>query len=158
VGDRDLVREVLGELGVKIVFWQAKVKPGKSLAFGFKDGKPVFALPGNPVSTMLTFEEFVAPALLKMMGHSQTVKPMFSAILQGTLKKRSGQTHLVRVRLEYSNGKYVAWSAGPQDTGRLKTMLRANALAVLPPDRESFSEGEEILVHLLDGSTGFIAE
>jgi molybdopterin molybdotransferase len=157
MGDRDLVREVLDELGVEIVFWRVKVKPGKALAFGKKDGKLVFALPGNPVSAMLTFEEFVAPALLKMMGHRQSVKPLFPAVLQSELKKKAGQTHLVRVRLEYSGGKYLAWSAGKQDTGLLKTMLQANALAVLPADRESFAAGEEIQIHLLDGSVGMTA-
>jgi molybdopterin molybdotransferase len=154
VGDRDLVREVLGELGVEIVFWQVKVKPGKSLTFGMKEGKPVFALPGNPVSAMLTFEEFVAPALLKMMGHRETVKPLFPAVLQSELRTKPGQTHLVRVRLEYSDGKYLAWSAGKQDTGVLKTILQANALAVLPADRDYFAAGEEIQVHLLGATVG----
>jgi molybdopterin molybdotransferase len=78
-------------------------------------------------------------------------------VLQSDLKKKAGQTHLVRVRLEYSGGKYLAWSAGKQDTGLLKTMLRANALAVLPADRESFAAGEEIQVHLLDGTVGMTA-
>jgi molybdopterin molybdotransferase len=153
-GDRDMVRKVLEELGVEIVFWRAKVKPGKALAFGVKEGKPVFALPGNPVSSMLTFEEFVAPALLKMMGHRQSVKPLFAAVLQTELKKNKGQTHLVRVKLEYSEGKYLAWSAGKQDTGLLKTMLEANAIAVLPAERELFVAGEEIQVHLLGTEVG----
>ncbi len=157
VGDRDLVREVLDELGVEIVFWRVKVKPGKALAFGRKKETLVFALPGNPVSSMLTFEEFVTPALLKMMGHKQTVKPLFPAVLQSDLKKKAGQTHLVRVRLEYSGGKYLAWSAGNQDTGLLKTLLQANALAVLPADRDFFAAGEEIQVHLLDGTVGMRA-
>jgi len=153
-GDRDMVRKVLEELGVEIVFWRAKVKPGKALAFGIKEGKPVFALPGNPVSSMLTFEEFVAPALLKMMGHRQSVKPLFAAVLQTELRKNKGQTHLVRVKLEYSDGKYLAWSAGKQDTGLLKTMLEANAIAVLPAERELFEAGEEIQVHLLGAEVG----
>jgi molybdopterin molybdotransferase len=154
VGDRDLVREVLGELGVEILFRHVKVKPGKAMAFGVRNGKPVFALPGNPVSTMLTFEEFVAPALLKMMGHRQTVKPLLPAVLQSGIRKQPGKTLLARVRLEYSGGKYLAWNAGKQDTGRLKTLLQANALAVLPEEREFFAPGEEIQVHLFDGSVG----
>jgi molybdopterin molybdotransferase len=154
MGDRDLVREVLAELGVEIQFWKVKVKPGKSLAFGVLGEKLVFALPGNPVSAMLTFEEFAAPALLKMMGHRQPVKLLLPAVLQGEIRKKLGETHLVRVRLEYSGGKYLAWSAGKQDTGRLKTLLQANALAVLPAEREYFAAGEEIQVHLLDGSVG----
>lgn len=81
VGDRDFVRGVLTDLAVEQVFWRVDVRPGKSLAFGIKDGKPVFALPGNPVSTMLTFEEFVAPALLKMMGHNRLFKQLIRAEL-----------------------------------------------------------------------------
>ena len=154
VGDRDLVREVLCELGVEIVFWKVKVKPGKALAFGVLHGKPVFALPGNPVSTMLTFEEFAAPALLKMMGHRQMVKPLLPAVLQHEIRKKPGETQLLRVRLEYRGGKYLAWSAGHQHTGRLKTLLQANALAVLPAEREVVAAGEEIQVHLLDASVG----
>jgi len=160
VGDRDLVREVLGELGVKIVFWRVKVKPGKAMAFGMtedKPGKPVFALPGNPVSSMLTFEEFVAPALLKMMGHREMVQPLFAAVLQSDLKKRAGHTHLVRVRLEYVKGKYLAWSAGRQDSGVLKSLVEANAIAVLPAERDFVAAGEEIQVHLLGRAVGMTA-
>jgi molybdopterin molybdotransferase len=154
VGDRDLVREVLQELGVQLLFWQVKVKPGKAMAFGVKDGKPVFALPGNPVSATLTFEEFVAPALLKMMGHRQVLKPLLPAVLQSELRKRRGELQLLRVRLEYSEGRYLAWSAGKQDSSRQKTSLRANALALLPADRDFFAAGDEIQVHLLDTSAG----
>lgn len=152
VGDHDLVREVMQELGAELVFWRVKVKPGKSMAFGRKEGVPVFALPGNPVSSMLTFEEFVAPALLKMMGHRETMKAMFPARLQTEVRKRKGETMLVRVRLEYSNGKYLAWSAGKQDTGLVRTMMEANAIAVLPEERECFEAGEEVAVHLLGGA------
>lgn len=154
VGDCDFVREVLEEMGVKTVFWRVKVKPGKAMAFGIKDGRPVFALPGNPVSSMLTFEEFVAPALLRMMGHSITVKPLFPAVLQSGLQKKKGQTALVRVKLECTNGRYLAWSAGRQDTGFVRTMMDANAVAVLPAERDEFLAGEEVQVHLLGGTAG----
>jgi molybdopterin molybdotransferase len=154
VGEHDLVREVLEEMGVKIVFWRVRVKPGKAMAFGMKDGRPVFALPGNPVSSMLTFEEFVAPALLKMMGHFEMVKALFPAMLQSDLRKKKGQTALVRVKLECTNGRYLAWSAGRQDTGLVRTMMDANGVAVLPADRETFAAGEEVQVHLL-GTTAF---
>ena len=67
-GDRDLVREVLAELGVRQLFWNVDIKPGRPMAFGMRDRTPVFSLPGNPVSTLLTFDQFVRPALLRMMG------------------------------------------------------------------------------------------
>jgi molybdopterin molybdotransferase len=148
VGDRDFVREVLAELGVKQLFWQVDMKPGKAVAFGV-GGKPVFSLPGNPVSAMVTFEELVRPALLKMMGHKQVIKPLVTAILQEDLRKKPGSTNFARVRLHVAGGKILAWSAGNQDTGFLRTMLRADALAVLPPNRTALRAGEEIKVHLL---------
>jgi molybdopterin molybdotransferase len=149
VGDRDFVREILAELGVKQLFWKVSMKPGKSMAFGARDGKPVFSLPGNPVSAMITFEELVRPALLKMMGHRQVIKPLVSAILQDKLRKTAGKVLFARVRLESVDGKLLAWSAGPQGTGFLKTLLHADALAVLPADRSSFAAGETINVQIL---------
>lgn len=152
VGDRDLVRQVLQDIGVEILFWQVKMKPGRPMVFGLKDGKPVFALPGNPVSAMLTFEEFVAPALRKMMGHQAPIKPMQSAILQNEVNKKAGDTRLVRVKLEFVDGKFLAWSAGNQETSRLKTLVDANAVAVLSGEREYFAVGEAVAVHRLDGA------
>jgi molybdopterin molybdotransferase len=90
-GDRDLVREVLEELGVEQQFWKIDIKPGKPTAFGLRGKTPVFALPGNPVSTMITFEEFVRPALLKMMGHRAQIKPLFKARLQEPVTKKAGR-------------------------------------------------------------------
>jgi molybdopterin molybdotransferase len=150
VGDRDLVRAVLAELGVEQIFWRVNVKPGKALAFGMRDTKPVFALPGNPVSAMLTFEEFVAPAVLKMMGHTRFIGPLITAELQHEITKTVGRTHLTRVQVEYANGKYLAWSAGQQDTGLVSTLLMANAIAVLPAERATFSAGDQIQVHFFD--------
>jgi molybdopterin molybdotransferase len=149
VGDRDLVRDTLSQLGVTQLFWGVDIKPGKSMAFGTRDGKPVFSLPGNPVSAMITFEELVRPALLKMTGHRRVIKPLLKAVLQENLRKKPGKIHFSRIKLEYADGKYLARSAGNQDTGFLQTLLQADALAILPADRTSFSAGEEISVHML---------
>jgi molybdopterin molybdotransferase len=148
-GDRDLVRTVLGELGVEQIFWRVDIKPGGPTAFGMKDGRPVFSLPGNPVSTMVTFEEFVRPALLRMMGHRRVIKPFVKAILQGETIKKPGKVNFLRVRLACENGRYLAYSSGDQHTGILKTMLLADAIAMLPADRTEFSPGEEVDVHIL---------
>ena len=80
MGDRDFVREVLDELGVEQLFWKIDIKPGRPTAFGCA-GTPVFSLPGNPVSTLLTFDQFVRPALLRMMGHRDVLQPLVSARL-----------------------------------------------------------------------------
>jgi molybdopterin molybdotransferase len=155
-GDRDLVREVLGELGVRQLFWRVDVRPGGPLAFGLFEGKPVFSLPGNPVSTMVTFEEFARPALLKMMGHKRVVKPLIKAVLRDEVRKKPGKVHFLRVRLTCADGRYQAYSSGDQNTGILKTMLLADALAILPADRVSFAPGDEVDVHILGGNTAML--
>jgi molybdopterin molybdotransferase len=151
-GDRDLVRDVLAELGMKQLFWRVDIKPGGPTAFGLFEGKPVFSLPGNPVSTMVTFEEFVRPALLKLMGHKKVLKPFIKAILQNEAHKKPGKINFLRVRLASENGRYLAYSSGDQNTGILKTMLMADAMAMLPADRTTFAAGEEVEVHILSGN------
>lgn len=148
-GDRDLVRDILAELGVKQLFWKVDIKPGGPIAFGMKGETPVFSLPGNPVSTMVTFEEFVRPALLKMMGHRRIVRPFLTATLMNDVRKKPGKAVFLRVRIEVREGAYLAYSSGEQQTGLLKTMLRADALALLPADRTEVRTGESVQIHLL---------
>jgi molybdopterin molybdotransferase len=157
-GDRDLVRDCLAELGVRQLFWKVEIKPGGPLAFGVKEGKPVFSLPGNPVSTLVTFEEFVRPGLLKMMGHRRVVKPYVQATLRGEVRKKPGKVHFLRVRIEVENGIHWATSAGDQNTGILKTLLRANGIAVLPKEKTIIAAGDEVAVHLLRSDVGMMEE
>ena len=157
-GDLDLVRDCLAEIGVRQLFWKVEIKPGGPTAFGMKEGKPVFSLPGNPVSTMITFEELVRPALLRMMGHRRVIKPYVQATLRGEVRKKPGKVHFLRVRIEVENGIHWATSAGDQNTGILGTMLRANGIAVLPKDQTVFSPGEEVAVHLLRNDVGMLEE
>lgn len=147
-GDLDLVRVVLNELGVKQIFWKIAIRPGKPAAFGVKDGKPVFSLPGNPVSTLITFEEFVRPALLRMLGQRQVFRPTFSATLSNDIKNRaSDRTSLLRISLTREGDRYYASSSGKQQTGLLKTMVNAAAIAVIPPGRGFMAAGEAVDVH-----------
>lgn len=146
-GDRDLVREVLRELGAEQIFWKIGIKPGGPTAFSMYEAKPVFSLPGNPVSTMITFEEFVRPALLKMLGHQRVLRPLFKAILREELKKKAGKVQIIRLKLEKDGGRWFASSAGNQQTAILKTMVDAEALAVLPAESENFAAGAEVDVH-----------
>lgn len=148
-GDRDLVRDVLAELGVEQLFWKVEMKPGHPTAFGRKGNVPVFSLPGNPVSTMVTFEQFVRPALLKMMGHTRIVRPLLKAVLTEGVKKKAGRVHFVRVEVETRDGRLYARSAGDQNTGILNTMLRADAIAMLPADRTALAAGEEVNIQLV---------
>ena len=150
MGDRDLVCGMLEEVGVKSLFWKVAIKPGRPTAFGLKHDTPVFSLPGNPVSAMVTFEEFVRPALLKMMGHQRVIKPFVKAVLQETITKKSGRVQFLRVRVINDGERLLAVSSGDQNTGILSTMLRANGIAVLPATKERIEAGEEVDIHLID--------
>lgn len=157
-GDADLVRDCLAELGVRQLFWKVEIKPGGPIAFGVNEGKPVFSLPGNPVSTLVTFEEFVRPALLRMMGHRRVIRPYVRATLRSEVRKKPGKVHFLRVRIELENGIHWATSAGDQNTGILKTLLRANGIAVLPKEKTVIAAGEEVAVHILRGDVGMLEE
>ncbi len=157
-GDRDLVRGVLAELGVRQLLWKVDIKPGGPKAFGMKGGTPVFSLPGNPVSTMITFEEFVRPALLRMMGHCRVVRPYVKATLREEMHKKPGSVHCQSVRIEMENGRYIATTTGDHKTCKLRTMLGANAVAMLPEEPSVVAAGEEVDVHLLRGDVGMLEE
>ena len=149
-GDRDLVRALLDELSVRQVFWKVDVKPGRPTAFGLRGATPVFSLPGNPVSTLLMFEQFVRPALLRMMGHRKVLRPLRPALLQEPLAKSPGRVTLVRVRLSRrEDGALLASTAGNQETGILKTLLRADGLAIIPAEQGSLAAGQPVPVQLL---------
>lgn len=146
-GDCDFVRDVLAELGVRQLFWKVAVKPGGPTAFALHGTTPVFSLPGNPVSAMITFEEFVRPALLKMLGRQRVLRPLFKAVLSEDINKKPGKVQIVRIRLDRENGRWMASSAGNQQTAILRTMVDAAALAILPAESTGFAAGEEIDVH-----------
>ena len=146
-GDCDLVRDVLDELGAQQMFWKVAIKPGGPTAFAIYGSTPVFSLPGNPVSTMITFEEFVRPALLRMQGYQKVLQPLFKAVLRGPLSKKPGKVQIVRLHLEKERGCWYATSAGNQQTAILKTMVDAQAIAVLPAESSHFAAGDEVDVH-----------
>jgi molybdopterin molybdotransferase len=148
-GDRDFVRDVLAELGVTPVFWKVLIKPGGPTAFSLKGGTAVFALPGNPVSSLITFEVFVRPAIRKMTGDACPVKPAVKAALAGPVSKKAGKTQFFRVTIEAGEEGYVARTAGDQNTGILRTLVRADGIAVLPAERTAFAAGEKVDVLLL---------
>lgn len=148
-GDRDLVRDVLAELGVEQLFWKVEMKPGGPTAAGICGGIPVFSLPGNPVSSMVTFESFARPALLKLMGHQHIFRPVVSAVLEGDLRKKSGKINLIRVALKRGEEGFRAYTSGIQQTAMLKTMLRADALAFFPEESEHLAAGERVECMLL---------
>ena len=149
MGDRDFVRDVLAELGVAPVFWKVLIKPGGPIAFGVAGKTAVFSLPGNPVSSLVTFEVFVRPAIRKMTGHRDPVKPAVKAALAEPVKKKPGKTQFFRVTIESGEEGYVARTSGDQNSGILRTLVLADGIAVLPAERTSFAAGEKVDVLLL---------
>ena len=158
VGDYDLVKEILQQSDSHMQFWKVCMKPGKPLAFGSIAGKPTFGLPGNPVSSMVSFEIFVRPTLLKMMGHQLLYRALVSARLQADLRKSDERKHFVRVVLSKEDGQYVASTTGAQGSGILRSMSVANGLAVIDEARMTVKAGEIVPVMMLDQSFGMSAE
>jgi molybdopterin molybdotransferase len=150
VGDYDFVKEVLLDLGVEMVFWKVAMKPGKPLAFGALAGKPVFGLPGNPVSSMVSFEQFVRPSLLKIMGHRRLTRPVIEAILKEDIRKEPGRRHFIRASVSFERDHYFVTTTGDQGSGILRSMVKANGLVIIPEGTEWVKAGEKVRVQLLD--------
>jgi len=153
MGDYDIVKDILARDG-EMVFWKVRVKPGKPLAFGKIKGKdksiPHLGLPGNAVSCMVSFELFVRPALLKMMGKKNFAKPTVEAILEDTVKNDAGRRLYDRAIIEKRNGHYYARLTGSQSSGILTSMGLANGLVLIPEDTKVVNKGETVQVLMLD--------
>ncbi len=158
MGDYDMVKDILARDG-EMVFWKVRVKPGKPLAFGKikATGKgnrtriiPHLGLPGNAVSCMVSFELFVRPALLKMMGKTMVAKPTVQAIIEDNIKNNAGRRLYDRAITERRNGKYYARLTGPQGSGILSSMGLANSLVIIPEDRKEVRKGEVVQALMLD--------
>ena len=158
VGDFDFVKDIMKEVGNNMQFWQVAMRPGKPLAFGSMEGIPVFGLPGNPVSSMVSFEQFVRPSILKMTGHKNLFRKVVRATIREDISKRGGMKHFIRARIQYENGKYYVTNTGDQGSGILKSMVRANGLIVLPENATSAKTGDEVMVQLIDRSLEQIAK
>jgi molybdopterin molybdotransferase len=150
VGDYDFVKEVMKNLGMEMVFWKVAMRPGAPLAFGTIAGKPVFGLPGNPVSSMISCEQFVRPSLLKMMGHRRLFRPVIEAILKEDIKKMIGRRYFIRGSVSLEKDQYFVTTTGEQGSGILRSMVKANGLIVIPEDQEIARAGDKVKVQLLD--------
>ncbi|HSE94405.1 MAG TPA: gephyrin-like molybdotransferase Glp [Methylomirabilota bacterium] len=148
VGDRDFIREVLARLGAELDFWKVSMRPGKPMTFGTLGHRPVFGLPGNPVSSMVTFELFVRPALLKLGGHRALLRPRVRMPALGPMENPGERRGYLRVRVvDEGQGPGVRLT-GEQGSAILVSMLRADGLAVLAPDSR-VAPGETVEVILL---------
>lgn len=157
VGDYDFVKDVISSLGA-IEFWRVAMRPGRPLAFGKVGGKVLFGLPGNPVSAMISFEQFVRPVILKMSGGEKIFRPTLRAIFDETFEKKSGLRYFLRGILSEEEGRYVVRTTGEQGSGILKSMVLANCLIILPEDMSIAKRGDEVLVQVLDPAFGMRTE
>jgi len=153
-GDYDIVKDVLAREG-DISFWTVKMKPGKPLAFGTFNGKsnnkiPHLGLPGNPVSTMITFEIFARPSILKMMGKTSFNKPVINAVIEDPIRKDDERRFYARVIVKKKEDQYYAYLTGPQGSGILSSVLNANGLAIVPEDIHEIKQGANIKVMMMD--------
>lgn len=149
VGDYDFVKAALDRLG-SLTWSQVAIRPAKPLAFGVIDGTPVFGLPGNPVSSHVSFELFARPALRKMAGHTVLARPMVDAVVVDGLPRRAdGRLHLDRVQVRYEDGAYRAGRSGAQASNALAAMASANGLAFVE-DGDGVPAGGRVRVLLLD--------
>lgn len=154
VGDADFVKEVLSSLGAEMQFWRVAQRPGYPLAYGVIGGTPVFGLPGNPVATMVSFEQYVQPALRKMQGERALFPPVVSATLEEDVVTRPGKHYFLRAILTRGEaaGELRVRTTGGQSSGMLTSLLRANGLILVPPDRSGAKKGERVQVQIIDPS------
>jgi molybdopterin molybdotransferase len=144
VGDHDHVKSALDALGLEHGFWRVRMRPGSPITFGVLGGRPVFGLPGNPVSVMVTFHQFVRPALRALAGHGRLRPLTIRARAAEEMISPGGLTYFFRVRLERCESGLEARLTGPQGSGILRSMVDADALAIVPEERTRIPAGEEI--------------
>ncbi len=149
MGDYDLVKEALGDVGVQMRFWQVAQKPGHPMAFGRIGRKPVFGLPGNPVSSAVSFLLYARPVLLKMMGHRNLFLPVIQATLEHEIRKSQGVKEFIRCRLRCAEGQNFASSTGAQGSGVLRSLSLAQGLIVAGEEQTLLEKGCKVPVILL---------
>ncbi|MFZ1804667.1 MAG: gephyrin-like molybdotransferase Glp [Nitrospira sp.] len=151
MGDYDFTKAVFRELGAEMNFWKLAIRPGQPLAFGKIQGKLAFGLPGNPVSSMVTCEQLVRPAILKMSGCRSYGRPVVQALFQERFSKRGDRRHFLRGILTREDGVLKVRTTGDQGSGILTSMVKANCLIDVPVEVERLNPGDDVTVQLLNG-------
>jgi molybdopterin molybdotransferase len=149
VGAFDFTKDVLRSLGAELHLWRIRMRPGAPLGFGTLDGMPWLGLPGNPVSAMVTFELFARPLIRRQHGETKIFRRTIDVRTRDDITLAAPLTHFVRAIVEWDNNTAVARLTGPQGSGLLTSMARANALLVVPPERQVVSAGETLRAILL---------
>ena len=147
VGRYDVVRDVVEKLG-RIDLWRVAMQPGKPVVLGWVNEVPFLGLPGNPVSVHVSWEQFVRPALRKMLGATRLLRPRLTARLTEEVRKPRGRLHFVRVRLDREDGELVATPTGPQGSHIQPSLVGCDGLALFPLEEEVLSAGSEVTVEV----------
>lgn len=150
MGRYDFVKEIYSGLGIEVKFEWVKVKPGRPCIFGKKGKKLIFGLPGNPVSTLTSFIQFVRPALLGLMGARRLEKPVVEAFLEEDVKKQPGKVHLLRGFFTVKNNEFYVSTTGNQKSSVLLSMSKANCLIIIPENTTNVKAGEKVEIQLID--------
>lgn len=160
VGDYDFVKDVLAKIGTNMQFWKVAMRPGKPMAFGLLPvnisakgaaGKkiPVLGLPGNPVSSMISFEVFARPAIRKMLGQEMEIDNEIAAVLEEDIKIKPGFRYFLRANTFWKGEEYFTRTTGPQGSGILKSMGLANSLIIVPEESGCLKKGQKARVRFL---------
>ena len=149
MGDYDFTKAVFAELGADVHFWKLAIRPGQPVAFGTIQGTLAFGLPGNPVSSMVTFEQLVRLAVMKMGGYRHVARPVVQAACQEKFSKRPDRRHFLRGILERRHGGLTVRTTGPQGSGILTSMVKANGLIDIPEEVETINPGDIVQVQVL---------
>jgi molybdopterin molybdotransferase len=150
VGDRDHVRAALASAGIELELWKVAMKPGKPFSFGMQGRVPLFALPGNPVSTYVAFELFVRPALLVMQGATVTARVRAPVSLVRGYRKNAGRTHFIRARVERHGEHLIAHPHPKQGSAILSSLVGCNALVELPAEASEIAPNSIMNAILLE--------
>lgn len=153
VGDRDFTRTVMRDMGVDIRFWRARIRPGGPIVFGVLEGRPWIGLPGNPVSAVVTFELFVRPAILKMLGETLLFPATQLVTLDEGATTSTDLTHYLRVIVSQQDDGLHARLTGSQSSAVLTSVMRANALLIVPEGHRECKAGEQFFAMPLGGSS-----
>ncbi len=144
VGERDFTRTVMADMGADIKFWRARIRPGGPIVFATLDGRPWIGLPGNPVSALVTFELFVRPAILKMLGETHVFPPTFPVTIDEPVTVSGDLTHYLRAIVTTTADGMLARLTGTQSSAALTSMMRANALLIVPEGRKVYDAGARL--------------
>ena len=150
VGEADFVKQLMGKLG-EVLFWKIAMRPGRPMAFGRIGDAFLFGLPGNPVAVMVTFYQFVRPALLYMQGREDAELPLLQVPSAQNLRKVPGRTEYQRGVIFREGNSWKVRTTGQQGSGVLRSMSEANCFIVLEHERGSVKAGEPVSVQLFEG-------